>query len=317
MDPTRNIVIGDESALFAMLHADSGQQVAQRALVTSPLDASAETASELQAFNTGHPLYGGRPVHLLVSEAANKRHTKDVTCRLAPNGLPERSFFFIRKGLYMTTPELTFLRMAAFKSEMQLARIATDLCGRYYIDVATGSIEDRTAFLTTPEALRAYCSHLPRVRGSKKALDALRWVFPNSGSPRETQCQLLLSLPLGRGGFALPFTHMNYDVRSGRLAHITEQDEYSIDFANPDLKIGAEYDGRDSHPDPSADKRRRNELKALGWDIFPFEKDVLEDPDRMARFAAGMAAVMHVKRQHSRAWAAKYLKLRRELGLRE
>ena len=160
MDPTRNIVIGDESALFAMLHADSGQQVVQRALVTSPLDASAETASELQAFNTGHPLYGGRPVHLLVSEAANKRHTKDVTCRLAPNGLPERSFFFIRKGLYMTTPELTFLRMAAFKSEMQLARIATDLCGRYYIDVATGSIEDRTAFLTTPEALRAYCSHL-------------------------------------------------------------------------------------------------------------------------------------------------------------
>lgn len=317
MENIRNIVIGGESALFALLHADLGQHMAKRAVITNPLDSSAETVKELQSFNTDHPLYGGQPVHLLLPEGACRRHTEAITCRFAPSNLPERSFFFVREGLYMASPELVFLRMAAFKTEMQLARIAMDLCARYYINVTTGEIENRSAFLTTPESLCAYCMLLPDVRGSKKALNALRWVYPNSGSPRETQCQLLLTLPLGRGGFALPLAHMNFDVKSGHLAHIAEQGKYSIDFANPNLKIGAEYDGRDSHPDPAADKRRRNELKALGWDIFPFEKDVLEDPDRMARFAANLAIAMRVKRQHSRAWPKKYLALRKELGLRE
>lgn len=200
---------------------------------------------------------------------------------------------------------------------MQLAQIATNLCGRYYIDIATDKIEDRSAFLTTPEKLRSYCSALPEVRGSKKALNALRWAFPNSGSPTETQVQLLLTIPCGRGGFALPLPLMNYDVRAGRLARIAEQGKYCIDCANPDLKIGVEYDGQDSHQDPAADKRRRNELKALNWDIFPLEKDTLENPDRMARFAEIVSIAMHVRIRRPHTWAAKYLALRKELGLKE
>ena len=217
----------------------------------------------------------------------------------------------------MTSPELVFFRMAAFKTEIQLARTAMDLCARYYIDISKGTIDDRMAFLTTPERLRSYCAALESTRGAKKALRALRWVYPNSGSPVETQLQLLLTLPLGRGGFALPLTHMNYDVKAGRLAHIAEQSSYSIDCANPDLRIAVEYDGQDSHQDPAADKRRRNELKALGWDVFPLEKDTLRNPDRMARFAEVVAKTMHVRLRRPHTWAAKYLALRKELGFRE
>lgn len=317
MNSGQNIIIGDESALFALLHSDWGIRVSQQSTVTDPLTSCAETLAQLSSFNTDHPLYGGKPVKLLIPAGAQRRSSEGILCRFAPPGLPERSFFLLRERLYMTSPELTFLRMAAFRTEVQLARIATDLCARYYIDAPTGKIEDRAAFLSTPEKLRSYCRALPDIRGSKKALEALRWAHQNSGSPIETQVQLLLTMPLARGGFALPLTHMNYDVKAGRLARIMEQNQYSIDCANPDLGIGIEYDGHDYHQDTAADKRRRNELKALDWDIFPLEGDTLEDPDRMCRFAETVARAMHVRIRRSRAWAAKYLALRKELGLKE
>ena len=313
----RNIVIGDETALFALLHSDWGKRVERQATVSNPLASSAETVAELKSFNIDNPLYGRKPFSLLVPDDAQRRFTDDILCRFAPTNLPGRSFFRLREGLYMTSPELTYLRMAGFKSEMQLAQIAMNLCARYFIDSRTGKICDRTEFLITPGKLRSYCSMLTGVRGAKKALDALRWVYPNSGSPVETQLQLLVSLPLARGGFALPFTHMNYDVKAGRLAHITEQGSYSIDCANPQLRKGLEYDGQDGHADSSKDKRRRNELKALGWDIFPLEKDVFEDPDRMVRYAKVVAIDIGVHPRRSRAWPEKYLKLRKELGLLE
>ena len=110
---------------------------------------------------------------------------------------------------------------------------------------------------------------------------------------------------------------MNYDVKAGRLVRIAEQNSYSIDCANPVLKTGVEFDGQDSHLDSSEDKRRRNELKALGWDIFPLEKDVFNSPDRMIRFAGTVAVCMGIRRRHSRAWPEKYLRLRKELGMLE
>lgn len=311
-----NIVISDESALYALLHSDWGARVVQQAATANPLARSAKTIEELRLLNVDNPLYGSKPVRLLIPKGAQRRHSEDIVCRFAPPELPEQSFFQLRKGLYMTSPELTYLRMATFKTEMQLAQIAMNLCGRYYIDKVTDKICDRSQFLTTPAKLRSYCLAFPDIRGSKKALDALRWVVPNSGSPTETQVQLLQSIPLSRGGFALPFTHMNYDVKAGRLARIAEQSKYSIDCANPELMVGVEYDGQDSHLDSSADKRRRNELKALGWDILPLEKDVLDDPDRMARFAKVVALTLKVYPRHSRLWPAKYLKLRKELGLK-
>ena len=313
----KNIVIGDESALFAFLHSDWGARVERQATVSNPLSSSAETVGELGAFNTEHPLYGRKPVSLLVPEDARRRFTDDILCRFAPSSLPERSFFQLREGLYMATPELVFLRMSRFKSEMQLAQIAMNLCARYFIDVKTDKICDRSQFLTTPEKLHSFCLTLADVRGARKALDALRWVYPNSGSPVETRLQLLMSLPLARGGFALPLTHMNYDVKAGRLVRIAEQNSYSIDCANPVLKTGVEFDGQDSHLDSSEDKRRRNELKALGWDIFPLEKDVFNSPDRMIRFAGTVAVCMGIRRRHSRAWPEKYLRLRKELGMLE
>ena len=316
MNKGQNIVIGDESALFALLHADWGDQLQQPRTILNPLLSSAEKLEELRAFNVDNPLYGQKPITILVPTTTRRRTSGDILCRYAPPQLPERSFAQLRPGLYLTSPELTYVRMASFKSEMQLAQIAMNLCARYYLELKSGNICDRSMFLTTPDRLRSFCLATSDIRGSKKALSALRWIYPNSGSPAETTVQLLLTLPLGRGGFGLPMTHMNYDVAAGHLACISEQQGYSVDCANPVEKVGVEYDGQASHSNPSHDKRRRNELKALGWDIYPLEKDTLENPDRMIRFARIVALRLKTRLRQSKHWPAKYLQLRKELGLR-
>lgn len=316
MEDTRNIVIGDESALFAYLHSDWGERIGHFPASANPLVNSAEKLGELSAFNVDNPIYGSKPIVVLVPEDARRRLSENIRCRHVPSHLPEQSFFSVRDGLFMTSPELTYVRMAEFRTEMQLAQIAMNLCGRYYLDKRTGNVCDRSMPLTTPDKLHSFCTMSSSVRGSKKALSALRWVYQNSGSPTETIVQLLLTLPWGRGGYALPLTHMNFDISAGRLARIAEQNSYSIDCANPDKRVGVEYDGQDSHPDSSHDKRRRNELKALGWDIFPLEIDVLNNPDRFDRFARIVAARLEVRLRRSHVWPKKYLKLRKELGLR-
>jgi len=310
-----NILIADKSALFALLHGDWASRIEASLANTNPLYACATTLEGLSSFNVHNPLYGPPPISLLVHRSRDRRFSEAITCHLTSCDYPPGSFFKLRDGLYMTSPELTFIRMAPFVTEVQLAEIGMNLCARYFIDVHTDEINDRERFLTTPKKLRKFASTPPILPGSRKALSALRWVLPNSGSPAETKMELQYCLPLGRGGLALPFTAMNYDVRAGRLTPIMAQGKYSIDLANPKREVGLEYDGEDSHPDPSADKRRRNELKALGWDVFPIDKSVLYDPDATIRSAEQIAKHMGIRLRRSKNWEPKFHQLRKELGL--
>ena len=143
----------------------------------------------------------------------------------------------------------------------------------------------------------------------------MRWVLPNSASPYETKTMLLFRLSPAKGGFGLPFTVMNFDVSAGRLRRITSQSGYSIDLADIQRKVGLEFDGEDYHQDAGKDKRRRNELEAMGWAIFPVDKHVLHDSEATIRVAEQMAKRMGIRLRHSANWEAKYLRLRSELGL--
>lgn len=310
-----NILIADQSALHTLLHRNWGNSIEEKLVNVDPLQDCASTLDDLRAFNVQHPLYGPAPISLLVKSVSDRRRTDDLLCRYVSVDLPPGSFFELRPGLFMATPELVYVRMARFVTEAQLAEIGMNLCGRYYLDTATGKIEDRSGFITTPERLRAYALAAEGVMGSKEALAALRWVLPNSGSPYETKMKLLYCHPLGRGGFKLPFTAMNYDVKAGKLQRFTAQATYSIDMVNEKRKIGMEYDGEEGHQDASHDKRRRNELAALGWSIFPIDKSVLHDRQKSANVAKQIATRMGMRLRFSPHWDEKNRRLRSELGL--
>ena len=315
MEGSGNIVIGDESALHLLMHDDTAWRIKQSGFYGDPLAGCAHDSTGLEAFNCQHPLYGRAPVKLLVPARELRRKTSTIEARLASGAYPAPAFFQLRDGLFVAMPELVFLRMAERRSLVQVVVHGVDLCGRYYLRLPSNDVTERSAYLTSPERLNCFIGAADGLRGSKVARAALEFVAANSASPEETRSWVQFCLPARYGSFGLDFTHMNYDVRAGRLAKLTMQNAYSVDIANPTSKKGMEYDGGPYHQDASADKRRRNELKALGWDIFPLDASVLYNPDATIRFAGQVAKNMGRRLRLSATWERKFVQLRKDIGL--
>lgn len=317
MDTHENpsIVVADESALYLHLHSDGALHHGAVPTRDDPLLESAVYPPVSSTFNPHNPLYGGTPVSLLVGGEDARRRTKLIFCRSLSENVPPGSFLELRDKLYVISPELVYARMGNRKSEFQLAEIGMNLCGRYYLTCGANEIEDRSSFLTTPENLRSYLCEVPAIRGTQKALSALRWVVPNSGSPEETKMKLQYCTPLWAGGFGLPFTHMNFDVKAGRLASLMSQSKYCVDLANPLIKAGMEYDGEDSHEDASKDKRRINELKVLGWNLFPIDKSILYNPDATYQSGFQLRKFFQMRGKLPKDWERRYVLLRDALNL--
>ena len=331
MNDKANIIIADESALFFHLHVKGPEQSGAHPTYSNPLANCASKAADFETFNPNHPLYGGKPVSVLVSQPSARRQSKTLRSRCCPTELPVGSFLKLRDGLYLASPELVYARMANFASQVQLAEIGMNLCGRYYIDLNTRKIKDRIEPATTPERLQRFLINAPNLKGTRKALRALRWVMCNSGSPMETKMKLQFCNPLWSGGLGLCFTHMNYNVAAGRLARMTEQNDFCIDMVCLDerktlqnrgkpsaatkLKTSMEYDGEDSHTDPGKDNRRRNALRAMGWEVFVIDKSVLYSPEKTIDAALQVARHMGVRIQFPKNWNEAFLQLRRDLEL--
>ena len=310
-----NIVVADESAVHLYLHIGDLPQINAFTAHANPLLHCASANEVESGINTLNPLYGGEPISLLVKDPVSRHANFHSRARCCSYDLPCNSFVKIENGPYVASPQLVYARMAGFLSEVQLAALGTDLCGRYYIDSRTKHIEDRICFLVTPKQLAAYIEQVPGMYGSAKAKRALKWVLPNSGSPKETQLMLVLTLPIRMGGYGLPFHEMNFDIKAGRLAGLAEQGEYVLDIANSEKETAVEYDGKDSHVDASADKRRRNALAAFGWTVFPIDKEIFEDVRATDKAARQIARKLGARIRKPENWEKKHYELRRDLGL--
>ncbi|MBR0405926.1 MAG: hypothetical protein IJI68_12140 [Eggerthellaceae bacterium] len=314
MAENENIVIGDWSAIHLYLHSTC-DFIKKGPDVVNPMDACPLTSEGLHAFNTQHPLYGNAPVDLLVPRQELRRKSNEICCHSVSFDLPPQAFYELRPNLHVASPELAFVRMGRRNlGIMQLAELGTNLCARYYTDLQ-GEIEDRPHFLTTPEKIEQFLDQVKGMDGSLKARKALSYIMANSGSPFETKSMLQFRTPCNRGGFNLPFDAMNFDCKAGRLARLLKQTDFCIDLANTKLKFGFEYDGRDSHDNPSKDKQRRNELVVLGWTIFPIDKSIIYDETATIRIAEQIARLMRVRVRYPKSWHSAFIQLRQELNL--
>lgn len=308
-------MIGDSSAEFFLLHDDAAKRLSRHTVWSNPLEGCSAVSRDCKAINPNHPLYGGRPVTLLVPERALRRCNSSITCRLASGPFPARSFFELRESLYMASPECVFLRAASHLPIGSLVALAENLCARYYLQIPDATIANRTGYLTTPKQIRQYLEKATGHRGCRQAMGAMRYVTGNSASPEETRSWVLFTLPIRYGGFGLPFTYMNYDVRAGRLADLTGQDRYSLDLVAHHLKLAFEYDGKDYHGDAEKDKRRRNDLKVLGWDVYPIDAGALYCPEESVRVAKQLAKLTGKRLRLDTGWERKFADLRKQLGL--
>ncbi len=200
------------------------------------------------------------PIHLLAFNREVRRSAKNYYFHsqlCLPDSLP-----FIRyREFALGLPELAILQMACSLSEMDLLKLAYELCGSYVLDDRFPRGFGSCKPLSSRSRIRSFAMRLADTRGTTALLKATELLSQGaSASPKETGLAMMLSAPPSRGGYGLPLPELNTRVDLGAKARKLYQHPYCVcDLLLPGLDI--EYDSWAEHE--SKDSGRRDSHRSL------------------------------------------------------
>ncbi|HEX2073114.1 MAG TPA: hypothetical protein VHF92_04955 [Geodermatophilus sp.] len=191
-------------------------------------------------------------------------HQVRLTGLVTRRAVLDRAQLGRRRGIPVTTPEATALRLASVLPR-DLAVAAVDQL------VATGVVD------LAP--IRALASGA-RGPGSARAREVAGLADGLAESPQETRLRLLI----GRSSLPTPVAQYRVLVDGRFVAR--------VDFAWPERRVALEYDGL-WHAEPgqfARDRQRLNRLQDAGWRvIFVTAADLQRPAELLARIAAALA----------------------------
>lgn len=116
----------------------------------------------------------------------------------------------------------------------------------------------------SPDDLRSAANRQAGRRGIVAVRELLPFANPLAESPMESEARLVMI----DGGLPMPVLQYEVVDASGRT--------WRLDFAWPEYRVAAEYDGLDWHSGPEAfvrDRRRTAALQEIGWVAIPMIAD--------------------------------------------
>lgn len=309
------LVLGHISALEYWL-APAGEKPAAR--MAPPSFALPRTAVNLRDVSepcTLMPSVLSAPVHAMTSAAVKNEHPALLVHHSLRSAIPVRSFFRLAKGIYVCSPEMAFVQVAARIPLRELIRLGFELCGSYSLsEHAPGGFFNRKPLMTT-RSLRAFIEGAPGMHGSKNAARALRYILPDSASPAETRLAMALSLPCNLGGFGLPQPTMNRRIALSKAERtIAGKSHLRCDLYWEGKGVGVEYDSDLEHTGSeriAADAARRNTLAFASTTLITITRLQYNNPARFAAMAKELAKLLGAQiRPRCRDFPAKQRELR-------
>ncbi|MDO5120153.1 MAG: hypothetical protein Q4D48_08700 [Coriobacteriales bacterium] len=246
-----------------------------------------------------HPNKDGLPVrHVLVAQNGNRHDCKGLARHGWSAPLAPKSIVRVGPGIYMSTPEFTFLQLANVLPHLPLVLAGFALCSSYYIDPQTRKVTQRSPISSVAE-LQTYLNRCRGSRGVKRGRAALRCVTDGAESPQEVNQFLLMSLPVDMGGHGIEGLEMNYTVRvedaDRGVLDRPDRTSFRIDMGCKELKKGAEYLGKDHESTVDEDRERLNSLMALGHQVLQVKYADLTNPTKCARLARQLARLLNIE----------------------
>lgn len=218
--------------------------------------------------------------HVLVAGNVNRHHNKNVIRHRWCGPLPPNAFRLLGNGIYVSTPEFTFLQLARSLTPAQLALVGCSLCSSYRLD-GEGRIEQRVP-VSSIERLSTFLESAKGAYGVKAARSALDLVAEGAESPTELDMYCLVCLPRELGGQGAPKAELNTIVpvepNDTCILDRPNRASWRIDMCWPELGKGIEYLGKQHDSTPREDRERMNSLVAKGYSILQFDYGHLVDP---------------------------------------
>ena len=223
------------------------------------------------------------PKHLMVDDPTKRLLREECSYTVCTLRLPRGSFLEAAPNICIAVPELMYVQAASELSLPHLVMLGDRLFGTYtHAKDPDGTTIERSAPVTTIEALTSYTKRAEGLRGRRQASKALRYIVEGSASAMETQLEMLVSLPRCYGGFGLPAPCMNHRIDFDESAARIAGTQYAVaDLCWPEAKLVVEYDSDKWHSDPARmthDKARANALNAMGYMVVFVTRTQLADP---------------------------------------
>lgn len=225
-----------------------------------------------------------KPVSILVSCKANMRKSQNLSPHIWSGKHPSRSFYKITQGLYVSTPEATFLQLGKESSLIQLITIGYELCGSYGLSAQSDSGFLRRKPRSNPQLIERYLEKCDGIHGVKAAKRASSYIAKGSASPMESLLSMLLCLPRSLGGFGLPRPELNFPIETNEGGVLMRR----CDLCWPDQRFALEYDSDTFHSDASKlhlDSSRRSTLEKAGVHVVSVTKNQVFDRGQLLNLA--------------------------------
>ena len=233
--------------------------------------------------------------HPLVVGEGNRHGCFPVTRHAWNSPIPPKAFALIGSGVYVSTPEFTFLQLTRELSETESVLVGCALCASYRLDVQTGQIV-RCEPLCTVDSLRAFVDGAHGVRGKRTARRTIDLIAEGAESPQEINMYLLARLPLDLGGAAIKDLKLNYgievDRRDAPILDRATRTSFRIDMGVPSCRAGVEYLGKHHEQQQDNDRERQNALLAKGQRILQVKYQDISNPVLAERLICQLAALL-------------------------
>lgn len=203
-------------------------------------------------------------------------------CRYAVIG----DYLSFGNGIYVSSPELTFLQCAEMLSPQELVMLGFELCGTF---ASPDGEFSRTKPICSKQKLNAYVSEHAGERGTGKARRALPYIADNSASPRESQLTALLCMPQKWGGYGFPLPCLNPKVGlDPKQRRVLGKSHLYCDLLWESSKLAIEYDSDAFHAGATKindDSLRRNILRATGITVIDITNAQLKNAEALHEIA--------------------------------
>lgn len=228
------------------------------------------------------------PIHLLTRQRVVASRRPGIIAHRCDVALPPGSLLHADTDIFVCSPELTFVQIAASSNEAAALKIGYELMGLYTLrtDGQQETVPAEQAM--TAQSLTNYLAQLPPTRGRRKAARLLRFLCERSRSPLETDTALMLHLPHIRGGFNTELPLLNHRIELTEQAQSAcsrpsiECDLY-FPKAHVDVECNSAY--HNSEHQRRLDDERATALAAMGILVIPVSIPQIEDLDKLEAVA--------------------------------
>jgi hypothetical protein len=192
------------------------------------------------------------PLNVIVPSDEGRVRLRGVHTHVMRQDLPPRSILWVDEHAAMVRPELMYLQMAESLSMPALVMLGYELCGHFGRDPwdpLNGSVAMHIDAAASVESISEYAAHCKRLRGLKRAREALTYVSDHALSVPEVVIATMYSLPPHQSGYGLGPVTLNKRIVVPNPNGQDDGDEPErVRF--PDVllgiaPVGINYDGED------------------------------------------------------------------------